>query len=458
MKPSKCYKIKMNIEEKIISEVKTKAKKEAQNNQPKENERFIKLEPKTPISIEEWRGIIGDNFSDLLFPAEAGLSVIAQLLIEDIKNPFALVYVDVPSSGKTITLNFFSTAKDLIYTTDNFTPASFVSHSANTKKAELERNDMLPQIRYKTMIIRDLAPVFAKRDEDVQAMLGILIRVLDGEGLETNSGLYGKRGYIGDYLFMLLSASTPIRPRIWKVMGNLGSRLFFINIDGVEKDEATLANQLKNSCRDKENLCREATEEFIKTLWHKHPEGVFWNRENDEQSFMEIIARLAKILARLRSAMNVWEDHFGQKKYNHTQPTTEMPDRLNQLIYNLARGHALICGRENISEDDLKIALQVALDSAPPNRSKIFKYLIEKDGQLLTKEVMERLKCSRPTALKLMQEMDILEIVDTDGNLEDESEAYGGRPEQRIILKEKYKWFIGEECKNLLNHDGVNGL
>lgn len=439
----------MNIEERKFEKIKEKTK----NALPKENERFAKLEPKIPIDIEEWRGIIRDNFPDLLFPTEAGLSVIGQLLIEDIKNPFALVYVDVPSSGKTITLNFFSTAKDLIYTTDNFTPASFVSHSANTKKAELERNDMLPQIRYRTLLIRDLAPIFAKRDEDVQAMLGILIRVLDGEGLETNSGLYGRRGYIGDYLFMLLSASTPIRPRIWKVMGNLGSRLFFLNIDGVEKDEETLVSQLKNSCRDKEIICREATEEFIKTLWNKYPEGVFWNKENDDPQLLQIIARLAKVLAKLRSSINVWEESFGSKKYNHTQPITEMPDRLNQLLYNLTRGHALACGRENISREDLKTTLRIALDSAPPNRSKILKHLISNDGQLATNEVMDILKCSRPTALKLMQEMALLEIVDADGNMDDDTETFG-RPEQKIILRDKYSWFISEECKKLINHNG----
>lgn len=428
-----------------------KIKEESKEPKPQENERFISLAPKFPIEFEEWKAIVTDNFPDLIIPAEAGLSVIAQLLIEDIKNPFALVFVDVPSSGKTIALNFFSNLKELIYTTDNFTPASFVSHSANTKKEQLVKNDMLPQIKYRTLIIRDLAPIFAKRDEDVQAMLGILIRVLDGEGLETNSGLYGKRGYVGDYLFMLLSASTPIRPRIWKVMGNLGSRLFFINIDGIEKDETTLANQLKNSCRDKEIICREATEEFIKTLWHKYPNGISWNKENDDHQLMEIIARFAKVLAKLRSSINVWEESFGLKKYNHTQPITEMPDRLNQLIYNLMRGHALACGRENITKDDLKIISRVALDSAPPNRSKIFKNLIKNNGQLVTSEVMDILKCSRPTALKLMEELAILRIVDTDGNMNDETDYYGGRPEQKIVLKENYAWFISEECKELFN-------
>lgn len=439
--------------DKILEKVKSVVKEQ----QPQENERFIQLVPKIPIYFEEWRDIIKDNFPDLIIPAEAGLSVIAQLLIEDIKNPFALVFVDVPSSGKTITLNFFSTLKDLIYTTDNFTPASFVSHSANTKKEQLVKNDMLPQIKYRTMIIRDLAPIFAKRDEDVQAMLGILIRVLDGEGLETNSGLYGKRGYVGDYLFMMLSASTPIRPRVWKVMGNLGSRLFFININGVEKDETTLANQLKNSCRDKELMCREASEEFIKTLWNKYPKGVSWNKENDDHHLLEIVAKFAKVLARLRSSINVWEES-SEKKYNQTQPITEMPDRLNQLIYNLMRGHALVCGRENISKNDLKIVFRVSLDSAPPDRSKIFKHLIKNEGCLSTNEIIALLNCSRPTALKRMEELALLDIVDTEGNMLDEAENLGGRPEQAITLKEKYAWFISEECKELINHDVRNTL
>ncbi|MFZ2193742.1 MAG: hypothetical protein WAV31_05855 [Candidatus Moraniibacteriota bacterium] len=431
-------------------------KNDVKNNTPAKNERFVKLTPRTKIGIEEWKNILSDNFPDLAFAAEAGLSVIGQLLIDDVKNPFALVYVDVPSSGKTVTLNFFSTIKELVFTADDFTPASFVSHAANRKKEDLEKIDMLPQIRYKTLLVRDMAPIFAKRDEDVQEMLGILIRVLDGEGYEKSGGVHGKRGYIGDYLFMLLSASTPIRPRIWKVMGNLGSRLFFFNIDGAEKDELALANQLKTSCRDKEIICREATEEFIKTLWSKYPQGIIWDKEKDDTNLTQIIARLAMVLAKLRSPINVWEEAAGQKKYNHTQIIVEMPDRLNQLLYNVTRGHALICGRKNITRDDLVMTIRVALDSALPNRSKIFKHLIYNNGQLGTNEVMQILKCSRPTALKIMQEMTLLELVGTDDDLEDESH-FIGKQEQNIILKDKYSWFISDECKKLISHGVRNG-
>jgi hypothetical protein len=411
-------------------------------------ERFVKLAPKIPVSIEEWKKTIQENFPELLTAAEVGLSVIGQLLISDIKNPCALIYVDMPSSGKTIALNFFSTVKELVYTTDNFTPAAFVSQAANQKKEALEKIDLLPKLQYRTMIIRDMAPIFAKKDEDVQAMLGILIRVLDGEGLENDSGVHGKRGYIGDYIFMILAASTPIRPRIWEIMGNLGSRLFFFNINGKEKSEDELVDQLKNTCRDKEIICREITEEIIKTLWNRYPDGISWNRHGDDDYLLKVIPRLAKILARLRTSINTYKSSE-DKKYDQTERIKEMPDRLNQLLYNLARGHALVCGRENIDWDDLRVALRVTIDSAPSNRARMFKGLLNHDGQLATNEVMKILKSSRPTALKYMREMNALGIVKAQGDLEDEVDHLGGRPEQKIILHDKYSWFISNECKRI---------
>jgi len=179
------------------------------------------------VEIEEWRQTINSNFPELIFAAEVGLSVIVQLLIKDITNPFGLVYIDVPSSGKTITLNFFTGVEELIYGTDNFTPASFVSHAANVKRDELEKIDLLPRIRYKVLLVRDLAPIFGEREEDLRKSLSILTRVFDGEGLQTDSGIHGRRGYSGDYLFMFLAASTPISLKTWKAMSNFGSRLFF---------------------------------------------------------------------------------------------------------------------------------------------------------------------------------------------------------------------------------------
>ena len=194
-----------------------------------EQPRVAKVDPpQTPVTVEEWRTSIEANFKGLLRAAEISGSVMTQLLLNDVANPFALVLLDVPSSGKTITTNFFDVPQ-LSYTTDFFTPASLVSHATNVAREKLGDLDMLPRIRYKTLIVRDLAPIFGTREDDLLEMIGRLTRALDGEGLETDSGAHGQRGYKGDYLFMLLAGSTPLSPRVYKVLGTLGSRLFFIS-------------------------------------------------------------------------------------------------------------------------------------------------------------------------------------------------------------------------------------
>src|SRR5437660_5110630 len=163
-----------------------------------EKSRPLRVEPpKVPWGFEQWQAVILANFPAYARPAEICASVIVELLLNDVSNPFALALVDVPSSGKTMTLNFFDVA-DVAYTTDNFTPASFVSDASNVKREELANVDMLPRIRYRTLIVRDLAPIFGVKEDELLKTIGILTRALDGEGLETDSGVHGKRGYKGD--------------------------------------------------------------------------------------------------------------------------------------------------------------------------------------------------------------------------------------------------------------------
>ena len=93
-------------------------------------------------------------------------------------------------------------------------------------------------------------------------------------------------------------------------------------------------------------------------------------------------------------------------------PVIEKPLRINCLFANLARAHALICGRRQLTEDDLWPVLEITFDSAPPSRAKIFRHLIEKDGTLKTSDVVDLLRCSPPTARKEMEALSVLGVVD----------------------------------------------
>ena len=117
-----------------------------------------------------------------------------------------------------------------------------------------------------------MATVLSKPEEALQEILGTLTRALDGEGLNTDTGVHGQRQYVGEYLFMILAASTPIQPRVWKTMGNLGSRLFFLNMNSKGKSDDELADQLGSTTyKDKEKACQLATQQLLQTLWSKNP-------------------------------------------------------------------------------------------------------------------------------------------------------------------------------------------
>lgn len=398
--------------------------------------------PEKTVSFDEWSNVVKANFPDLIFPAEVGLSVCAQTLIKDISNPFALVFIDVPSSGKTIVVNFFDDLPEITYSTDKFSAASFVSNAANVSKAELAQVDLLPRIQYRMFLIRDLAPLFAKRDEDLNESLGILTRVLDGEGLNTDSGVHGHRGYRGDYFFTLLAASTPIQPHVWKVMGNLGSRLLFLGVNSRNKDEGELANQLVDvAYKEKEKACREATRDLLYSLWGQYPAGVEWDKKADPQAVRAIITRCAMLLARLRGVVNVWQDDFMSTDYKFGTPLVEKPDRLNQQFYNLARGHALVSGRTQLSMDDVRPIVELCIDGAPTARARVFRLLIDRGGSLRTSEVEKALNCSKPTALKEMKTMQILGICTY-------SELTMGQ-EYEITLIDDLAWFLGAEFQEM---------
>jgi hypothetical protein len=402
------------------------------------------------VSFTEWQETVKQQFPDCAFAAETGLSVISQLLIKDITNPFALVLVDVPSSGKTITTNFFDGLEGLTYASDKFTPASFVSNASNVKREKLAEIDLLPRLRYHMFLVRDLATLFSKREDDLQECLGILTRVLDGEGFKTDSGIHGERAYIGEYLFMMMAASTPISSRVWRIMGSLGSRLFFLNMNARNKSEHELADQLVSTAvKDKERACRIITKHFLFGLWHRHQEGIEWNRQGDPRECLLVITRCAKLLANLRGIVSLWKVNKrddGEDEYDYQPPVIEKPDRIAQLFYNLCRGHAVVAGRSQINEDDLRFVIELAIDSSPPTRAKLVSILIENGGELKTTQVETLLQCSKTTALKEMETLKALNVCDIT-----EHGGMIGQPEKIIRLKEDFRWFMSDECKSLRN-------
>ena len=401
--------------------------------------------PKQTMDILSWRKIIHENFPDLLFHAEILLSVICQLLINDITNPFAIVLTGMPSTGKTIVLNFFAGIHGITYVTDNFSPASFVSQSCNVKKEDFYKVDLLPRIKNRILIARDLATIFSKKDDYLRENLGIMTRLLDGEGLSVDGGVHGRRGYEGDFLFMFIGASTPIRPRVWEIMGSLGSRIFFFNLETRKKTSDELAKQVNSiAYKQKELVCRQATQDLLFSLWKKYSNGVDWDKTKQNINFMIAIAEHAKLLASLRAYVEVRASNYADGGFEYSQPIMEQPDRINQLLFNQARGHAVACGKDTFGCDDVSLACDLALVSAPKNRVDLVRVLFDNEYILSTTQVENILGWSKPTARKEMFTLCVLGIC-KEINLEGKI----GRPEKLITLSEDFAWFKSNDYLKL---------
>lgn len=431
--------------------------------------------PVEDVGYDQWMDTVKALFPALVTATECCAAVVAQLLVQDTTNCFGLILVDVPSSGKTICLNFFVGCEEIIYTSDDFSPAALVSHAAQKKSKELQGIDMLPKIRFKTLLLREMAAVFGDKDDDLRKKMHLLTRVMDGEGLETESGVHGKRGYQGDYLFMLLGASTPIALRVWKVMGGAGHRLFFLSLNSKRLGVDELHLMLKDgNYKKKEVAMRQMTHDFLRTLWRKFPQGIAWDAEKDDPVATQWIARLAHFVAHYRGEILVYsawsdgEEGGGKKELQHTRPQIEQPTRVMTLLYGLARGRAALEGRYHLTVRDLAPVIRIALDTAPDPRPLMLKELLLPDNtqpdnrrNVTAKAVAESMKCSVNTAKKEMEKLIVLGIAKNVRGFEPveepEMDFYqavssvqsGAQTRKEISLADEYKWLVSEEFRTL---------
>lgn len=418
--------------------------------------------PEKEMLIEEWRSLIGANFAEYKWAAEVCLSVLTQLLVQDVRNPFPLMLIDRASTGKTIVINFFSGIEGVTHTLDQFTPAAFVSHIAGRTKQQLEKIDLLPLIRYKTLLTREMGTLFSENDDALRQKLGMLTRIFDGEGFTSHSGVHGGRGYEGDYLFMFIGASTPFPLRVWKLMTELGHRIHFLNLRTADPTEDELIAQTQGeNYKIRETRCKQATGLMVRSLWTKWKDGVSWDKTKNEPEILRWIARIARFVARFRGDIVVY-DTWGEmgREVASTAPKIENPSRLNSCFTNLAMGHAIACGRNYLTMDDLGVVLHVAISTSPSPRPELLLGLLRNAGTLSIDQVCSVLSLSAKQAKKEMYKflktgVCVGEIGKEEEETDDGAMISYGQPKRFISIHHDFSWWTGEEMVSLLDKFGI---
>ena len=247
----------------------------------------------------------------------------------------------------------------------------------------------------------------------------MILRVLDGDGLTTDSGTQGRRGYSGDYLFAWLGGTTPFDAKVYELMAQLGSRLLFMIVDdGLAVSVSDLMNSADQSpsYRTRVEACQIAVDAFLTDLraYAGRARGHAWHPEADPGIIKKWIARSAMLLAAMRSEP-VREGNLARGQL-YTAAKPEQPYRAHSILVALARGHALVHGRTMLDVDDVAPVVRVAVDSMPDQRRRVFKALVSsQNGQLTVAEVQKALNVKHhETAGHVVDELDRLGVMEFD--------------------------------------------
>jgi hypothetical protein len=370
-----------------------------------------------PPSISTLRETVEKYFPGLWPAVDAALAVCATLLLKGNRNPTALVFMGGPSGSKTTVVDMFADEATMVqddgaehplfYHTDNFTPAAFVSQAANRTAKDLEKVDLLPRLKHKVLVTPELAPTFRGDDDELVRMFKIVTRVLDGQGLMLDGGVHGRRGYRGDYLFAWIGATTPFEPAVWRVMGQLGSRLFFVVVP--DEEEVTVEMLVESNDNgdygERLDICRRAIQSFLGELFKRHEgiRGVTWDESNDPQAVKRWIAQCGVALAAMRSEPTREADPQAEA-HGYVPPKREKPWRAYTVLRNLARGHALIHDRYQLTNADLLVVARIAVDSMASEFSRVFKAIVANgEAPLTVSEAQVALGVKHPaTARKVL--------------------------------------------------------
>lgn len=442
---------------------------------------YKEWQTKVAVKYENLEKIFKRHYPEAWIFMEFCLSIKSILNILDFTLPFMGVLVAVPSSLKTMAIQLFRKYPATFYT-DSFTPSALVSHNASLSEEQLQKIDMLPKIKDKLVLTPELAPLFTGNEDDLQKVLGIITRLLDGHGLENDSGAHGHRKY-GDAMFVWLGAVVEIPPRVWKLLGSLGHKIYFLRPALKKKTVKDIERLISNN--NFSSINKEIEDSLLKYLkiFDAAPEidgmtkiengavKIRWKEDDkdhqQEQALaIRYISQLATLLASLRGTVTVFQSKSVSHKTNHNDdnnqsqinqyhqqggqdydtdfPIVEDPLRAAVLLRNLAIGHAASMGRDYLTPEDVSLVVKVALSTAPVRRVKLLDLLLKSDNaELTTSQITTQLSVSQPIATKTMREFNALGIADI-------SDVSGyDNAEHQIKLKSEFIWFRTKEFQDL---------
>ena len=356
------------------------------------------------------------HYPGLIGAVHACLAVFGAMALNGRTKPLCVIFETASGYGKTAVLQMVFAAPrtalaKYVYRSDKFTPKAFVTHTANVKKGELAKMDLLPKLHGKVLVTKELAPIFRGREEELRENFSILISVLDGKGFTSDSGMRGKRGYERAILFNWIGATTPLPPATHRLMSQLGTRLLFFEVPAIQPTEDELLNYaLRGESKAAEDDCQKAARKFLVNFFRDHPVGSLSPKAIQfSQPRMLQLVRWAQLVCDGRAEVKFEKEKTNWEPVAAAKP--EGPWKVVNYFKELAIGHAVICGRNAVDDSDLELVAHVALSSIPGHLRPLIRELRRAD-RIDSTTAAKLCGVTPPTARNYLKQLALLGIAD----------------------------------------------
>jgi hypothetical protein len=164
-----------------------------------------------------------------------------------------------------------------------------------------------------------------------------------------------------------------------------------------------------------------------------------WDRDEDDPKAKQSISRLAVLLSHIRCDVKTWKEG---SDIGYSPSLPEHPQRAAEILFNLAKAHALLTGRNFVTMEDIPIIVKTVLSIAQIDRVKVFSLLLANRGRSLsTSRITLSLNISQQTARRKMTEFKVIGLVD--------EENIGSSHELSIKLRHEFDWFLSEDFNQI---------
>jgi len=317
---------------------------------------------KTRINLEEFKRNLNKWLH--LEDKEVLDVILASVISEKIGgDPFWLFLIAPPGGSKTEILRSF--AGDYAYHLSDMTSKTLVSGlMIGTGEKRRKIKDLLPQLDGKVLIFKDFTTILEKSRDERREIISQFREAYDGSFSKKVGTVDEKISY--NSRFGLIAGVTPVIDSHWKLMQQLGERFLKIRLN--EDTDAVTEKAEQNE--GKEKIMRqelfENTEKFISSIsYDKIP--IF------DKRFAKRIHKIAKFVAVARTPIST--QGSSSEFYFEQIPTPEVPTRIVKQLKKLSKCLAMIRGKPEVGEEELKTLLRVAEDTIPPDRMAIIRVI-----------------------------------------------------------------------------------